>query len=138
MTALVFNLTEDKSFRFRGDLANQLQRAAMSIPDNIAEGFERGTTPELIMFLYGAKGSAGEVRSIGHVLDRLPAFAHLKSQISDLQTRASFISRQIAGWAQSPQETDIRGQRYLTELSRQACDQKKTRGGLHGATETGT
>ena len=125
LTALVFNLTEDKSFRFRGDLANQLQRAALSIPNNIAEGFERGTTPELIMFLYYAKGSAGEVRSIGHVLDRLPAFGHLKSQISDLKARATSISRQIAGWAQSLQETDIRGQRYLTERSRQAYDQKK-------------
>jgi four helix bundle protein len=125
LTALVFGMTEDKAFRFRGDLADQLQRAALSIPNNIAEGFERGTTPELIMFLYYAKGSAGEVRSICHVLDRLPAFNHLKSRISDLRSRATSISRQIAGWAQSLQETNIKGQRHLTDRSREAYDQKK-------------
>lgn len=125
LTAKVFKITEDKSFRFKGDLANQIQRAALSIPNNIAEGFERGTTPELIMFLYYAKGSAGEVRSICHVLERLPAFEHLKSQISDLKSLAASISRQLAGWTASLQETDIKGQRYLTEQSHQTYQQKK-------------
>ena len=83
LTAQVFRLTDDKDFRFKGDIANQIQRAALSVPNNIAEGFERGTTPELITFLYYAKGSAGEVRSICHVIDHLPYSNHLKSQISD-------------------------------------------------------
>ncbi|MHB9020109.1 MAG: four helix bundle protein, partial [Minisyncoccota bacterium] len=60
LTVEVFKLTEDKRFRFKGDIANQLQRAALSVPSNIAEGFERGTTQELITFLYYARGSAGE------------------------------------------------------------------------------
>ena len=64
LTTQVFKLTEDKCFRFKGDIANQLQRAALSVPNNIAEGFERGTTQELITFLYYSRGSAGEVRSI--------------------------------------------------------------------------
>ncbi len=81
LTARIFEITEDKSFRNKGDIANQLQRAGLSVPNNIAEGFERGTTPELIMFLYYAKGSSGEVRSICHVIDRIPAFSHLKSEI---------------------------------------------------------
>ena len=37
---------------------------ACSISNNIAEGFERGTRDELIAFLYIARGSAGEVRSM--------------------------------------------------------------------------
>ncbi len=45
-----------------GDLKSQLERAAISISNNIAEGFERGTNQELITFLYFAKGSAGEVQ----------------------------------------------------------------------------
>ena len=125
LTAEVFRVTEDKNFRFRGDLANQIQRAALSIPNNIAEGFERGTTPELIMFLYYAKGSAGEVRSICHVLERLPFFAHLKSDIADLKSFAASISRQTAGWAASLQESDIKGQRYLTDQSRTSYNQKQ-------------
>ena len=59
----VFGLVDDPAFDGKGDLRNQLQRAALSISNNIAEGFERGTTAELIWYLYVARGSAGEVRS---------------------------------------------------------------------------
>jgi len=125
LTAQVFRLTDDKAFRFKSDIANQIQRAALSVPNNIAEGFERGTTQELITFLYYAKGSAGEVRSICHVIDRLPYFEHLKSQISDLKSLATSISRQLAAWASSLQDGDIAGPRYLTEQSKNSYDQKQ-------------
>ena len=46
------------------------------------------TTPELIQFLYDAKGSAGEVRSVCYVMDRMKVFEHLKSEISDLKSSA--------------------------------------------------
>ena len=45
-------------------LRDQLQRAAVSIPTNIAEGFERASRKEYLLFLNIAKGSAGEVRSL--------------------------------------------------------------------------
>ena len=125
MTVMVFELTEDKNFRFKGDLANQLQRAALSVPNNIAEGFERGITNELLSFLYYAKGSAGEVRSICHVMNRLEFLGHLKSEISDLKSLAESVARQLGGWAASLQESDIRGQRHLTGASRSACEQKQ-------------
>lgn len=121
----IFELTEDKSFRFKGDIANQLQRAGLSIPNNIAEGFERGTTEELITFLYYARGSAGEVRSILCVCERMKAFAHLKSEISDLKSKAESVSRQLRAWADSLQNTDIRGQRHLTDQSKSAYHRKK-------------
>lgn len=125
LTVRVFEVTEDKAFLFKGDIANQMQRAALSIPNNIAEGFERGTTPELIMFLYYAKGSAGEVRSICHVCSRLACFGHLGSEISDLTTRAAAVSRQLSGWAMSLQESEIEGPRRLTERKRETFGQKK-------------
>ena len=52
-------------------LKEQLQRAALSISNNIAEGFERETKKELIRFLYFAKGSAGECRNIFNFLQQL-------------------------------------------------------------------
>lgn len=118
LTAKVFEVTEDRAFRGRGDIANQIQRAALSVPNNVAEGFERGTTPELLQFLYYAKGSAGEVRSICHVLERLALFNHLKSEISDLKSLARSISRQLGGWTFSLQESDIKGTRHLTDQSK--------------------
>lgn len=42
---------------------DQIQRAAVSVMSNIAEGFERGTKQEFLNYLYIAKGSAGEVRA---------------------------------------------------------------------------
>ena len=50
-----------KDFRFR----DQVQSAAVSVMNNIAEGFERKKgSKEFERFLYIAKGSAGEVRSM--------------------------------------------------------------------------
>jgi four helix bundle protein len=75
----MFEWTQLASFRGKGDLANQLQRAALSISNNIAEGFERGSTKELLNYLYIARGSAGEVRSMLCVMERMNGFADLRS-----------------------------------------------------------
>lgn len=49
-----------RDFRFR----DQIQSAAVSVMNNIAEGYERRGIKELAKFLYISKGSAGEVRSM--------------------------------------------------------------------------
>ena len=120
-----FKLTADRAFNYQGDLRNQLQRAALSVSNNVAEGFERGTTQELLTFLYIARGSAGEVRSMLCLLERLERFDHLKSEIADLKSLAESISRQLRAWADSLQNSPITGQRHLTERTRQAAEQKK-------------
>ncbi len=73
----VYALTEDPTFARQRSLQDQLERAAVSVSNNIAEGFERGTTQELLAFIYIARGSAGEVRSMLCLIERLPRFAHL-------------------------------------------------------------
>jgi len=44
-------------------LKDQMQRAAVSVPSNIAEGYERKYNKEFIRFLNISKGSAGELRT---------------------------------------------------------------------------
>jgi len=46
--------------RMRPSFRDQLERAVLSVSNNVAEGFERGTTNELLQFIYIARGSAGK------------------------------------------------------------------------------
>jgi four helix bundle protein len=81
----MYDFTALDPFRRHSGLRDQLERAAVSISNNVAEGFERGTTNELLAFLYIARGSAGEVRSMFCLLEGMTAFVHLRSQITDLK-----------------------------------------------------
>jgi len=49
----------------------------------------------------------------------------LKSQIADLKSIAESCSRQIRAWADSLQNSDIKGPRHLTDKSRRDFEQKK-------------
>lgn len=98
---------------------DQLERAALSVSNNVAEGFERGTTNELLAFLYIARGSAGEVRSMLVLLGRRPWLGtDLKSKVSDLRSLAESCSRQLRAWADSLQNSDIAGPRHLNDKTR--------------------
>jgi four helix bundle protein len=63
LVTAIYRVTGKGHFLRDFGLRDQLRRAAVSIPSNIAEGFERSGTRELIHFLYLAKGSAGEIRT---------------------------------------------------------------------------
>ena len=104
---------------------DQIDRASLSVSNNIAEGFERGTTNELLAFLYIARGAAGEVRSMLCFFERRPALQNFKSQISDLKSIAESCSRQIRAWADSLQNSDIKGQRHLTDKGRRGHESQK-------------
>ena len=66
----MYEFTALDPLRSHSGLRDQLEHATLSISNNIAEGFERGTTNELLAFLYIARGSTGEVRSMMRVLER--------------------------------------------------------------------
>jgi four helix bundle protein len=121
----VYTMTESREWKGSWSLRDQIERAALSVSNNIAEGFERGTTNELLAFLYIARGSAGEVRSMLCFLERRQAFANFKSQISHLKTIAEICSRQLRAWADHLQNSEIKGQRHLNEKSRKGYQARK-------------
>ena len=79
---------ETKDFGFK----NQIERASVSIMNNIAEGFDRQTNKEFKQFLYIAKGSCAEVRSMLYLakdlekitLDNFNKLYNLSEEISKL------------------------------------------------------
>jgi four helix bundle protein len=116
----VYALTEKAEFQKRYSLRDQIERAAVSVSNNIAEGFERGTNQELLTFLYVARGSAGEVRSMLCLLERIPAFTNIKPDLLKLKSRAEGVSKQLGAWIRSLRDSDLKGERYVSAKTRQA------------------
>jgi len=120
LAAAVYALTEQPPFRRRYSLRDQIERAAVSVSNNIAEGFERGTKQELLTFLYIARGSAGEVRSMLCLLEKIPVFAGLASGILNLKSRAESISKQLGAWVRTLRDSELKGERYVNVKTRRA------------------
>jgi four helix bundle protein len=59
----IYRISKNGDFSKDFALKNQIRKAAISIPSNIAEGFERNGNKEFINFLSIAKGSIGEVKT---------------------------------------------------------------------------
>lgn len=105
---------------------DQLDRCSLSVSNNIAEGFERGSTAELLHFLYIARGSAGEVRSMMRFFARRPRLADFEGEMEDIAALAESCSRQLRAWADSLQNSEIKGQRHLNDRSRDQYQKSRT------------
>jgi four helix bundle protein len=82
-------------------MQDQVQRAALSVPSNVAEGYERNSNKEFIRFLNIAKGSCGELRTqlyISRKLDFLSKadFDRLIGESKQLSPMLHSLSRAVA------------------------------------------
>ncbi|PIR13965.1 four helix bundle protein [Candidatus Falkowbacteria bacterium CG11_big_fil_rev_8_21_14_0_20_39_10] len=84
-----------KDFNF----GNQIKRAVISIMNNIAEGFERRTNKEFKYFLYIAKGSCGEVRSMLYIALKLNYIN--QNEFIKLHQLTMEVSRLLSGFIKS-------------------------------------
>ncbi|MCJ7820207.1 MAG: four helix bundle protein, partial [Bacteroidales bacterium] len=89
----IFNTSRDFSFR------DQICRASISIMNNIAEGFERDSDKEFKHFLFMAKGSSGEVRSMLQVAVELSYISN--NEYIELLKLSNDISKLLAGLIKS-------------------------------------
>jgi len=80
-------------------LTSQIRRSSSSIPANIAEGFYRNTTKELIKFLYNARGSCGE--TIYHLILAKDLKYLREREFDDLNQRYNDLARQLNNWINS-------------------------------------
>jgi four helix bundle protein len=91
-----YDLSEKwRDFSFR----DQFRRAAVSIMNNIAEGFERRGDREFKHFLFISKGSCGEVRSMSYLADE---FKYLDNgQFKLIADKSTEISKILSGLIKS-------------------------------------
>ena len=82
----------NRDFGFR----DQIQRAAISISNNVSEGFERRSNKEFKQFLYIAKGSCGEVRSMTYIAFELKFI--LKEEFEKIYSLSLEISKLLSGF----------------------------------------
>lgn len=92
MTLAIYScFRNNKDFGFK----DQLCRASVSIMNNIAEGFERKSDSEFRHFLFIAKGSSGEVRSMLYLAEKLKYIN--ESDFKTIFDLSMDISRMISG-----------------------------------------
>jgi len=103
LTQDVYTATKQKPFCYDKGLVDQITRAAVSVMSNIAEGLERGTTSELLYFLFIAKGSAGEVRAQVYVAEDQNYISNNTAQ--QMRSDAKSICVQLSNWIKSMQTT---------------------------------
>lgn len=84
-----FEISKDFGFR------DQIRRSSISVMNNIAEGFERRSNNEFRQFLYIAKGSCEEVRSILHLSKELKNIS--EKSISRYFNLSEEISKILSG-----------------------------------------
>jgi four helix bundle protein len=109
LTREIYTLSKSPQFSKDYGLRDQMQRAALSIMSNIAEGFERGGNQEFVQFLYIAKGSCGELRSLYVVLDQ----GHIDQNAADnLLISLKRLSVMIKHLIDHLKRSGLRGPKY--------------------------
>jgi four helix bundle protein len=76
-------------------MQDQVQRSALSVPSNVAEGYERNSNKEFVRFLNIAKGSGGELRTQLYISRKLNFLT--KPDFDRLVTESKEISKMLHG-----------------------------------------
>ncbi len=90
-------------------LRNQIEGSSGSVPDNIAEGFERGGNKELVQFLYFSKGSCGELRS--QIYRAYDYHLITETEKENLIAKCKKLSSHISNFIKSIYSSDYKGEK---------------------------
>ena len=95
----IYDLSRTEKIRTDFGLSGQIQRAAVSIMSNIAEGFERLHLPEKLQAYNIARGSTAEVRSLLYVIE--DNYSHTATTCASLRTEVTAVGKLITGLLRS-------------------------------------
>lgn len=112
LTINIYKASNHGSFAKDFGLRDQIRRAAVSIPSNIAEGFGRGGNKEFLQFLSIAKGSLYELKTqlvianeIGYLDDEI--FTKISNEIDE-------VGKMLTSFMNYLSNSDIKGIKYKT------------------------
>ena len=110
LAKMVYNATSQGGLAKDFGLKEQIQRAAVSVGSNIAEGFARNGNKEFVKFLWIAKGSATEVQSqlytamdVGYITD---------AEFKTIYEKAESCNLLIYRFIRSLRSSEYSGERY--------------------------
>ena len=93
LAVLIYRLTQKGPFARDYGFRDQIRRAAVSVPSNIAEGDERGSNKDAIRFFYFSKGSLAEIQTqleIAYEIDYID-----KKSLEDLEQKCQVIGKML-------------------------------------------
>jgi four helix bundle protein len=100
----IYLVTDKNGLRGDFGLKDQMRRSSVSIPSNIAEGFERRSRKEYLNFLNISKGSAGEIRTQLFIAFQVGYLEEMEHEI--LREKAKFLSGSISNHMKSILDAD--------------------------------
>ncbi len=92
----VYALSNGETFARDFGFKDQIRRSSVSVPSNIAEGFERDSQRQFIYFLVIAKGSCGELRTQVRIAKNLNYITN--DEFEKLNNECISVSKQLAGF----------------------------------------
>ena len=95
MAVKIYEMSQEGTLAKDFGLRDQIRRAAVSIPSNIAEGFERESKAEFKRYLLIAKGSCGELRTQLFIANAIKAIE--KQRCDELISECTEISSMLSG-----------------------------------------
>ena len=95
LAVAIYQVARTEAFGREFALSDQMRRAAISIPGNIAEGDERDTDKDAVRFFYIAKGSTAELRPQLDLANKVGLLSN--PDFNQLDQQAEEISRMLRG-----------------------------------------
>lgn len=96
LCSLIYEMSASGNLNKDYSLRDQLRKSAISVPSNIAEGYERDSKRQMIYFLVIAKGSCGELRTQLHLAKNLGYIEEVTYE--NLLEKCESVSKQLKGF----------------------------------------
>lgn len=92
----IYKITNFELFSKDFGLKDQIRRSAVSVPSNIAEGYERDSKKQFLYFLNVSKASCGELRTQLTIARNLGYIQ--ENEFTKLYEKCTSVSKQIVGF----------------------------------------